>query len=123
MKRYDVLVVDDEQVVCEGVERILRAEERTVDIALDVRTALQKLAEAEYGIVITDLMMPDIPGMRLIETLREKYPAVPSIMITGYATVKNALEALRAGACDYVMKPFTPDKLVQVVRRALDEKA
>jgi DNA-binding NtrC family response regulator len=116
-----ILVVDDEIVVCKNVGKILNREGHIVDYALSAQDALENFLEKEtYDTVITDLKMPvSLPGMDFLAIVKKRWPDVPVIVITGFATVKSAVQAMRTGAFDYIPKPFTPDELRSVVARAL----
>jgi CheY-like chemotaxis protein len=117
--RTRILVVDDEEIVCLSVQRILAREGLEVDMATNAQAALAKAAERQYNLVITDLMMPELNGIELMHALREKGLDAPFLMITGYPTIKTAIQALRLGAIDYVPKPFTRQELLGPVNRAL----
>ena len=117
-----ILVVDDELPVCKSVSSALAVEDYTVDIALSAEEALEKQAESPYDIVITDLMMPGLGGMELLRRVVSEKPATKVIMITGYPSIRSAVEATRLGAFDYIPKPFTPDELRSLVARALKSK-
>lgn len=118
----DVLVVDDEKVVCLSCERILAPDGHAVDSASSGQEALDKIEKKKYDLVITDLKMPGIDGLKLLETVKEHYREVDVIMITGYASIDTAVKAMRLGAFDYIPKPFTPDELRAVVARALERR-
>lgn len=119
----DILVVDDEMVVCQCVKKILSREGYNVEFSLDAQDALNRLEREKIDVVVTDLMMPKISGMELLEKVMEKWPDIPVIMITGYATVSSAIQAMKIGAFDYIPKPFTPDELASVVVRAVERRA
>jgi DNA-binding response OmpR family regulator len=116
-----ILVVDDELPVCRSVSAALE-EEYSVDTALSAEEALRKGRESNYDVVITDLMMPGLSGMDLLKELAKSRPAVKVIMITGYPSIKSAVESIRQGAFDYIPKPFTPGDLRSIVARALESK-
>ncbi|UCD84151.1 MAG: response regulator [Deltaproteobacteria bacterium] len=118
-----ILVVDDEAPVCRSVTKVLAKEDCQVDSALSADEALKKMESKAYDVVITDLMMPKISGMELLATIKEKYPEVSVIMITGYATIKTSVQAMKLGAFDYIPKPFTPDELRSVTARAIRRKS
>jgi len=118
-----ILVVDDEMIVCESCQRILEEEGYDIDIALSGTEAFQKMKENPFDIVITDLKMPGIDGMEVLQTLRRDYPDVIVIMITGFSTVETAVEAMKQGAFDYIPKPFTPDEVTVVVKKALEKRS
>lgn len=118
-----ILVVDDEMIVCESCKRILEEEEYEVEVALSGKEAFEKMKENPFDIVITDLKMPGIDGMEVLKTFRKEYPDAIVIMITGFSTVETAVEAMKLGAVDYIPKPFTPDEVSIVVRKAIEKKS
>lgn len=117
-----ILVVDDERTVCMSCERILKPKGYDVDTALSAEKALSKIEKKRYDIVITDLKMPGINGLELLNIVKETYEGVDVIMVTGYASVDTAVQAMKLGAFDYIPKPFTPDELRGVVARALERR-
>jgi DNA-binding NtrC family response regulator len=118
-----ILVVDDEPIVCESCKRILGEEGYEVDIALSGQEAFEKMKRDTYDVVLTDLKMPGIDGMEVLRTLRKDYPETMVIMITGFSTVETAVEAMKLGAFDYIPKPFTPDEVSIVVKKAIERKS
>ncbi len=118
-----ILVVDDEMIVCESCKRILEEEGYEVDIALSGKEAFEKMKPNPFDIVITDLKMPGIDGMEVLKTFRKEYPDSIIIMITGFSTVETAVEAMKLGAFDYIPKPFTPDEVTIVVKKAIEKKS
>ncbi len=115
-----VLVVDDEPVVCRSVKKILsKYENFRIDEALDAKSALDKIEHDRYGIIFADMIMPEVGGMDLLKIVKEKHPEISFVMITGYATIKTAVQSIKFGALDYLPKPFTPDELKFVADRAL----
>jgi DNA-binding NtrC family response regulator len=117
-----VLVIDDEQIVLKSCTRILSAEGYDVQIVQTGDEGLRKLVEEKFDVVLTDLKMPDMSGMEVLEKVLDSYPDMIVIMITGYSTVQTAVDAMKMGAYDYVPKPFTPEELVEAVGKALDKK-
>jgi DNA-binding NtrC family response regulator len=118
-----ILVVDDEPIVCESCKRILGEEGYEVDIALSGQEAFEKMKRDTYDVVLTDLKMPGIDGMEVLRTHRKDYPETMVIMITGFSTVETAVEAMKLGAYDYIPKPFTPDEVSLVVKKAIERKS
>ena len=118
-----ILVVDDEMIVCESCKRILEEERYEVETALSGKEAFDKMKANPFDIVITDLKMPGIDGMEVLKTFRKEYPDSIIIMITGFSTVETAVEAMKLGAFDYIPKPFTPDEVSIVVKRAIEKKS
>jgi YesN/AraC family two-component response regulator len=89
-----------------------------VDTTESGREGLDRAAARHFDLVITDLKMPDLDGMELVRTLRQKRPDTAIVIITGYGTVPSAVEAVRLGVSDYIEKPFTPRELTDAVSRA-----
>lgn len=118
----NILIVDDEELVCKSCERILAPEGHEVDSVLSGQEALVQIEKKRYDVVITDLKMPGIDGMKLLDTVKERYEEVDVIMITGYASIDTAVESMKLGAFDYIPKPFTPDELRSVTARALERR-
>jgi len=114
-----VLVIDDEEIVHASVGKILaRAGFQTTSV-YSAREGLEKLRQEAFQLVITDLMMPEMNGIEMLQALQTEGIRVPIVMITGYPTIKTALVAMRLGATDYLAKPFTRKELLSPVKRAL----
>ena len=113
-----VLVVDDERAVCRSVEKILIREGHTVEKTQSVADAIRTLeANPAFDIILADLMMPQVSGLDLLRMARDRWPAIPVVIMTGYASIASAIEATRAGAIGYLPKPFTPDELEAAIER------
>ncbi len=115
----NVLVVDDEAVVRKSVCRIFSGTEFQVEACPSGSSALERLQEKPFDLVITDLKMPGMNGIEVLKAIRVLQPAVPVILITGYATVDTAVEAMKCGAVEYIPKPFTPDLILDKTREVL----
>ena len=120
-RKETILVVDDTPSTLEVLQRSLNAEGYTTYAAPNAVDALNLLDGTFVDLVITDLKMPKISGIDLIRHVRENYRNTAVMMITGYATVESAVEAVKSGAEEYVAKPFTDDELCAAVRRVLDK--
>jgi YesN/AraC family two-component response regulator len=116
-----ILVIDDELIVHQSVSRILSEEGYLVDSALRVDEALERLKQTAYDLVLTDLMIPEKNGMEAVKAVAQHYPDLGVVMFTGYPNVDSAVESMKLGSLDYLPKPFTPDELIQVVKRSLDQ--
>jgi DNA-binding NtrC family response regulator len=123
MQPRRVLVIDDEQVVLDSVRRVLEAEGIDVEATLSSREGLAWALERPYDLLMTDVRMPEIGGMRVLRDVKRARPGLPVVILTGYATVASAVQAMKLGAADYLEKPFTPDALVATLRRAAEEAA
>ncbi len=117
-----VLVVDDELGIREGCRRALTNQGFEVELAENGPAGLQKLREASFDVLLVDAMMPGMSGMEMLQHARKSYPELICIIITGYATVDLAVQAMREGAHDFVAKPFPPALLLQVMNRELDRR-
>lgn len=116
----NVLVVDDEPSVCRSVDKVLRRRGHQVEQALSVASALDLLERgAHVDLVLADLMMPHVGGLELIKICADRWPGLPVVVITGYASIASAVDATKLGAVDYLPKPFTPDELLRTVGAAL----
>ncbi len=120
-KRETILAVDDTPTALEVIERNLTANGYRVLTAASVNQALAVLATTPVDLVITDLKMPGASGMELVQHIRENLPDTEVMMITGYASVESAVEAVKRGAEEYLAKPFTDEELLKAVARALNK--
>ena len=123
MKTKKVLVIDDEQIVLDSICKILKDEDCKVDVSLSGREGLDWAVNRPYDVVLTDIRMPDIGGMRVLRDIKRAKPSLPVVMITGYATVQSAVQAMHLGAMEYLEKPFTPEKIIEVVNAAVHRAA
>lgn len=117
-----ILIIDDEEVVLDSCAQILEGEGVTIATAADGHRGLQRLEAFQPDLVFVDLKMPGLSGMEVIERIRGADPTIVTIVITGYATLASAVEAMQKGAYDYVSKPFTPEELRLVTRRGLEKR-
>jgi len=118
----NILVVDDEEVMRSACTQTLNRDGHRVRVAENGERGLAMIKEEVFDIVILDLVMPGLSGMDFLHKVKEDFPDLLVIVITGYATVESAVEAMKRGAYDYIPKPFTPDALRMVVRRAIEKR-
>lgn len=118
-EKFDILIIDDEKIVIDSGKKILASEGFNVDTVPDAEEAIVQLKNREYKIVITDLMLPGLSGMEFIKIARNVYPQMVLVMITGYGTLDNELEAFNIGVFDFLPKPFSFEELLGVVTRAV----
>lgn len=116
--KLKVLIIDDELPVCKSIASVLENRNNMVETALSGEEALKKDLKQRYDLIITDLMMPGISGMEVLETIKKRRPSAVVIMITGFPSIKTAVESIKLGAFDYLPKPFTPQDLRNIVQRA-----
>jgi signal transduction histidine kinase len=117
-----ILVVDDEISICEGIQRALSLEGYHVDSAYDGNSGLEKLKGGEYSLALIDVMLPGINGIDLITSIHAIDPDIVCIIITGYATVELAVQAIKQGAYDFLTKPFSIDELIHAVNQGLEHR-
>ena len=117
-----ILVVDDEENVCQSIKKVLSRKGYAVSQALTVDDAVKLIKEMTFDLVITDMMIPGTSGMELLQIIRDHYPELEVIMITGYASIESAVNATKLGASAYLPKPFTPDELTKVTENTLAVK-
>ncbi len=122
MEKGKILVVDDEQVMRDSLRAWLEDEGFAVDTAEDAVTALSMVKERPYDVAVIDIRMPGMDGIVLQKKLRETQEGLPVVIITAHATVETAVQAMREGAYDYLMKPFPPEKLTNVIMRVLEHR-
>lgn len=118
---FRILVVDDNKELREILQGFLQSEGHDVEGSPNGRDALEKHQKAHFDLIITDLNMPEISGMELIKTIRKESQDTEFVIITGYASMDSAVEAVRIGAFDYIVKPFRMEELHVVVKNARDK--
>jgi DNA-binding NtrC family response regulator len=121
-RQANILVIDDEESMRDSCRQTLSRNGNRVETAEDGLKGLTMLKEQSFDVVILDLKMPGLSGMEILKRIKDSDPAAVVIVITGYATVESAVEAMKNGAYDFISKPFTPDTLRMIVARALERK-
>jgi two-component system NtrC family response regulator len=119
MKTLSILVIDDEKVICDACRLILREKGHAVDHCLTGESGLLAIERGTYDLILLDMKLPDLDGMEILKTVGAEAPAGHVIVMTGYSTMSNALQAMKLGAADYLAKPFTDDELVEAVEKAI----
>jgi ATP-dependent Lon protease len=122
LQTSQVLVVDDEEIARTNLEYILRKEGHQVSTAANGLEAMEKVKAQEFDIILTDLKMEKMDGLQLLESVKQVAPNTEIIMVTGYATVSSAVDALKKGAAHYLSKPIKLDELRATVREIIDKK-
>ncbi|HYB72034.1 MAG TPA: response regulator, partial [Candidatus Sulfotelmatobacter sp.] len=118
-----VLVVDDEEIVRESLTDWLAEEGCAVEAVPDGASAIRRLGEEEWAVLLVDLKMPGIDGLQVLAEARKLQPDATAVMMTAYASVDTAVQAMKLGAYDYLVKPFEPEELSHMVRRILAQQA
>lgn len=121
MERIKLLIVDDEIIVQQSCADIFteKSDRYLISTVSSADMALKALENDCFDIILTDLKMPGQSGLKLISDISNKFPDTSIIVITGYATVKTAVEAMKLGAVDFIPKPFTPDEIFNAVENVV----
>lgn len=114
-----LLIVEDEETLRESLRRVLIQEGYEVDSVGSSEAALRILDEKNYELIITDIILPGVNGIQLLKQCREKNPAVKFIIITAFASIETAVEAIRTGAFDYLVKPIQHQEIKDTIKKAL----
>jgi ATP-dependent Lon protease len=122
-RKAHILVVDDEEIARKNLVHVLTKENYDVVAVADGENALRELESSEFDVVLTDLRMGKIDGMDLLDRIRIKYTDTKVVIVTGFATVPSAIEALRKGAFHYLSKPYKLDEVRETVKRAMEQRA
>ena len=120
MPQAKILVVDDDKNIRRTVSMALESLDYFVHTAFDGKDAMLQLTGDKYDMIVTDLKMPGMNGMELLEQAIVKYPEIKIVLISAHGTVDNAVEAMKLGAVDFLQKPFTPKELRNIVHRVLE---
>lgn len=120
-QRLKILVLDDEPIVCERLKSSLEKLGFEAETFTDSREASRRISEKRFDIVVTDLKMEGLDGLDILKMVKERYPDTRVIIITGFATVDKAKEALKIGAYDFISKPFKLSKLRDLILKAAEE--
>jgi CheY-like chemotaxis protein len=118
-----VLVADDEAIVVNSIRKILSRKGFAVEEAFSCKEALAQVFAQDYDLVLLDMKMTDGNGMEVLQRIKEKKPELRVVIVTGYASIDTAVEAIQKGASDYMAKPFTPDELYTMTNRVLGAAA
>jgi len=118
-----ILIIDDDKDLCFVLKRFLSKHGFEVLEATTGKTALELLESVEPDLILCDFRLEDMSGSSILKKIKEKYPVVPVIIITGYSNIKTAVEVMKLGAMDYVTKPLLPDEILLTIRKALASKS
>ncbi len=118
-KSASILIAEDEKNMRQGLQELFEDDGYVVETASDGNKAAKKIQQRSYDLVVTDIKMPGMDGMKVLKKIKDSSPHTPVIMITGYGTIENSVEAMKLGAYDYITKPFNLEEVKLVVEKAL----
>jgi two-component system response regulator AtoC len=118
-----VLVVDDEELMRHFLAEALARKHCSIDVAKNGKEAIALLKKNSYDLLLTDMKMPDLSGIEVLRKAKEIFPHIVAIVMTAHGTIENAVEAMRLGAFNYLLKPFTPDALEMLIEKAVEHRA
>ena len=121
-KKPVILIVDDESDMCEMIAATLYEEGYVTDIVNSGKDAIKKVLDGGVDFVLLDIMMPEMSGIETLQRIKAIQPGLPVVLITAYATLKTAQEAMRLGAYDYITKPFNLECVKEVIKQGLEEQ-
>lgn len=121
-EKANILVIDDDEAVRDSCSQVFKKDGNTVKTAKDGTEGLKLFKKEFFHFVLLDLKLPGLDGMVVLSRIKEENPETPVIIITGYASIESAVEAIKRGASDYLPKPFTPEQLRVIVKKALDNR-
>jgi len=122
-KKKTILIVEDDKAIIETLKEVLQSEGYSVDTAETGREAIQKSNAEFFNLALLDIKLPDIEGTKLLTLMHNNLPKMMKIMITGYPSQENAVEALNLGADAYVIKPVKPEELLTLIEEKLKEQS
>lgn len=120
MSENQILIIEDTKTMAELYAKYLTTNGYQVDLADTGRKGLNMLAEISYSVVILDLNLPDMDGMDILQYAQKTYPGIPVIVVTAYGSLGSAVDAMKHGAFDFIMKPFASARLNATVKLAID---
>lgn len=116
-----ILVVDDEMIVLESCRLVLEAEGFEIALTSSAEQGLEAIADGNFAVLLMDVKMPGHDGLYLMQEVKKKWPDMPMIVMSGYATTETISDVFKLGASAFIAKPFTPDELLEAIRRVLQE--
>jgi DNA-binding NtrC family response regulator len=117
-----ILVVDDERIVLDSCRRVLEADGFKVLLVPSTDKALEAMKTEGFDLLLVDVKMPERDGIYLMREVKEKWPDIPIIVMSGYDTAETIAEAAKVGAATFIAKPFTPDELLKTVRQVMEKE-
>ena len=120
---YRILIIEDEETLRESLKRVLLKEGYEVNAVESAEAALPFIAGQHCDVVVTDIILPGASGLEFLKSCRQRNPDLVVIIMTAYATIESAVEAIRAGAYEYIVKPVQHEEFKAIIRKALAGRA
>jgi DNA-binding NtrC family response regulator len=117
-----ILVIDDETIVLDSCKKVLGVDGIEVALATSADKALEVMTTATFSLILVDVKMPHKDGLSLLKDVKEKWPDIPIIVMSGYATPETIDEVSKSGAATFIAKPFTPDELLEAIRQVMEKE-
>ncbi|MGB2844079.1 MAG: sigma 54-interacting transcriptional regulator, partial [Candidatus Aminicenantaceae bacterium] len=121
-EKANILVIDDDKAIRDSCSQVFKKEGYTAKTAKDGTEGLKLFKKEFFHAVLLDLKLPDLDGMEILSRIEEENPETPVIIITGFATIESAVEAMKRGASDYLAKPFSPEQLRVITKKVLESR-
>ncbi len=118
----NILIVDDERIVLDSCKRVLEADGYSVTLVSSADKALEAMSAEAFSLILMDIKMPGRDGMSLMREVKEKWPDIPVIIMSGYATNETVTQVSKTDAASFIAKPFTPDELAEAIRKVLEKE-
>ncbi len=118
-----ILIIDDEHIVLNSCKRVLEAEGCTVTLATSADKAIEAMKEDQFSLILMDIKMPGRDGLSLMREVKARWPEIPVIVMSGYATTDTVREVSKTDAATFIAKPFTPDELLEAIRQVLEPQS
>jgi DNA-binding NtrC family response regulator len=122
MENIKILVIDDDKMIVQSIQEVLELAGYDTDASYSGKDAIERIKDEDFNVVLCDIMLPDILGTEVLANIHKLKPRVKVIMITGFASLDNAVLSLNLGASAYIMKPVNPDNLLKVISNKLHEQ-
>ncbi|MGS2741470.1 sigma-54-dependent transcriptional regulator [Sinomicrobium sp. M5D2P17] len=117
----NILIIEDDVAFCKVLEKFLNKNGHDISTSFSAMEAKSKIAAQTFDLIITDLRLPNYDGLDLLSEIKQDFPMIPVVLMTGYADINTAVKAMKKGAFDYISKPFNPDEVLLIINKALQE--
>lgn len=121
-EKSSILIVDDDESILATLSAILEGQGYDIDTAKNGKEAIEKSKSRFFNLALLDIRLPDMEGTKLLTTMHDSMPKMVKIMLTGYPSLQNAIEALNLGADAYIIKPVDPEKLIKIIKEKLEKQ-